>query len=155
MDFSKLSNGAKLALVGGVVLVVNLFLPWYGISGILTLNAFDSVPGFSPGFLAWGGSLIAIAGAVVLLLKAFGTKTVNAGQFKTEQLAVLLGGIGFVLIFLRWITETDAVKFGVFLGIAASAVVTYGAWMAMKDAGLQMPGMSGGGSGSGGGDSGM
>jgi hypothetical protein len=150
MDFSKLSNGAKLALVGGVVLVVNLILPWYS-SGSVNRNAFEE----PAGFLAWGGSVIAIAGAVVLLLKAFGTRTVSAGQFKTEQLALILGAAGFVLIVLQWLTENDFVDFGVFLGIAASAVVTYGAWMAMKDAGLQMPGMSGGGGGSGGGDSGM
>jgi hypothetical protein len=144
MDFSKLSTGAKLALIGGAVLVVNLFLPWYSFDfGIVSAsaNAFDAE------FWAWGGSLIAIAGAVVLLLKAMGTKDVNAGQFKTEQLALLLGGVGFVLIVLRFITETSGVSFGLFLGIAASAVVTYGAYMAMKAAGLSMPGM-GGGSGS-------
>ena len=78
MDFSKLSNVAKLALIAGAVLVVNLFLPWYGVFGI-SLNAFDA------DILAWGGSLVAIAGAVVLLLKAMGTKDVNAGQFKPEQ----------------------------------------------------------------------
>jgi len=142
MDFSKLSTGAKVALAGGVALVINLFLPWYGVRSF-TMNAFDSVPGFSPGFLAWGGSLIAIAGAVVLLLKAFGTQEVNAGNFRTEQLATLLGGIGFVLIVLRWLTETDATKYGLFLGIAASAAVTYGCFSAMKDAGLDLPGMGG------------
>jgi hypothetical protein len=143
MDFSKLSNGAKLALIGGAVLIVNLFLPWYSVSAgpfSVSLNAFDAE------FLAWGGSFVAIAGAVVLLLKAFGTKEMSAGQFKTEQLALILGGIGFVLIVLRFLTETSAVSFGLFLGIAASAVVAYGAFMAMKDAGLGMPGMGGSGS---------
>ncbi|HEX9978213.1 MAG TPA: hypothetical protein VGB41_06240 [Acidimicrobiia bacterium] len=141
MDFSKLSNGAKLALIGGAVLVVDLFLPWYSADlGIVSVSA----KAFDSGFLAWGGSLIAIAGAVVLLLKAFGTKEMSAGQFKTEQLAVLLGAIGFVLIVLRWLTETSLVAFGLFLGIVAAAVVTYGAFMAMKDAGLKMPGMGGG-----------
>lgn len=143
MDFSKLSTGAKLALIGGAVLIVNLFLPWYSVSAgpfSVSLNAFDAE------FLAWGGSFVAIAGAVVLLLKAFGTKEMSAGQFKTEQLAVILGGIGFVLIVLRFLTETSAVSFGLFLGIVASAVVAYGAFMAMKDAGLGMPGVGGSGS---------
>jgi hypothetical protein len=134
MDFSKLSNGAKLALVGGAALVVALFLPWYGAFGF-NLNAFDSE------FLAWGGSLIAIAGAVILLLKAMGTQEVNAGQFKTEQLSFLLGAAGFVLVLLRWLTETEFVKFGLFVGLAGSALVAYGSFMAMKDAGLNMPGM--------------
>lgn len=153
MDFSKLSMGAKLALVGGAILVVNLFMPWYSIDlGIVSasINAFDA------GFLAWGGSLIAVAGAAVLLMKAFGTKTVNAGQFKTEQLALMLGAAGFILIVLRFVTESQFAGFGLYLGIIASALVAYGAFRAMKDAGLDMPGMGGGGSGSsGGGDSGM
>ena len=141
MNFSKLSMGAKVALIGGAVLVINLFLPWYSVSAgpfSVSLNAFDAE------FFAWGGSFLAIAGAVVLLLKAMGTKDVNAGQFKTEQLALLLGGVGFILIVLRFLTESSAVSFGLFIGIAASAAVTYGAFMAMKDAGLKMPGMGGG-----------
>ena len=151
MDFSKLSMGAKLALIGGGVLVINLFLPWYSISFLgvsANANALDA------GFFAWFGSVCAIAGAVILLMKAFGKQQVNAGQFKTEQLAVLLGAGGFVLIVLQYLTEGDAREFagiGMWLGLAASAVVTYGAFRAMKDAGLDMPGMGGGGSG----DSGM
>lgn len=140
MDFSKLSTGAKIALIGGAALVVDLFLPWYSISSFgfsASANAFDA------GFLAWGGSLIAVAGAVVLLLKMMGTKTVEAGQFKTEQLALLLGAAGFVLILLRWLTETSFTGFGLFLGLAAAAAVTYGSFMAMKDAGLDMPKMPG------------
>lgn len=137
MDFSKLSNGEKMALIGGVVLVINLFLPWYGTLGF-NLNAFDAE------FFAWGGSLVAIAGAAVLLLKAMGTREVEAGQFKPEQLATILGGAGTVLIILRWLTETSFVKYGLFVGLAAAAVVTFGAFTAMRDAGLDLPGMPGG-----------
>lgn len=133
-DFNKLSQGAKLALIGGAVLVINLFLPWYG-TGPFSANAFDAE------ILAWGGSLLAIAGAAVLLLKAMGTKDVAAGQFKPEQLATILAGGGTVLIVLRWLTESDFVKFGLFLGLAAAAVVTFGAFTSMKAAGLDLPGM--------------
>ena len=150
MDFSKLSMGAKLALVGGAVLVINLFLPWYSIDfgiGSVSIGAFDE-------FLAWLGSFLAIAGATILVLKAIGKSSVNAGQFKTEQLALLLGAGGFVLVVLQYLTEGDArefASFGMWLGLVATAVVAYGAFRARKDAGLEMPGMGGGGSG----DSGM
>ena len=133
-DFNKLPQGAKLALIGGAVLVVNLFLPWYSV-GPFSANAFDV------GFLGWGGSLFAIGGAVVLLLKTMGTQEVNAGQFKPEQLATILAAGGTVLIVLRFITETSATSFGLFLGIAAAAVVTYGAFTSMRAAGLDLPGM--------------
>lgn len=134
MDLSKLSNGQKIAGVAGVVLVINLFLPWYGAFGF-TINAWDAE------FLAWGGSLIAIAGAVILLLKAFGTADASRGAMAAEQMAALVAAIGTVLIVLRWITENDITKFGLYLGILASAAVTFGAYMTMKEKGLAMPDM--------------
>jgi hypothetical protein len=134
MDFSKLSMGAKMALIGGAVLIVDLFLPWYGVFGV-SINAFDSE------ILAWGGCLVAIAGAAVLLLKAFGKKEMSAGQFKPEQFAFILGAAGFLMIVLRWLTENSFVKFGLFIGIAASAVVAYGAFTDMKSKGMKIPGM--------------
>lgn len=133
-DFNKLSQGAKLALIGGAVMVIDLFLPWYGTLGF-SLNAFDAE------FFAWGGALLVIAGAAVLLLKAMGTRDVEAGQFKPEQLATILAAGGTVLILLRWVTETNFVKFGLFLGLAMGALVTYGAFTEMRNAGLDLPGM--------------
>ncbi len=134
MDFNKLSMGAKLALIGGAVLIVDLFLPWYGVFGI-NINALDSE------ILAWGGCIVAIAGAAVLLLKAMGKKEMSAGQFKPEQLAFILGAVGFVMIVLRWLTENNFVKYGLFVGIAASALVAYGSFAEMKSKGMKVPGM--------------
>jgi len=137
-DFNKLSQGAKLALIGGAVLIINIFLPWYsfGAGGFsISANAFDA------GFLAWGGSAFAIAGAAILVMKAMGTKDVEAGQFKPEQLATILAAGGTVLIALRFLTETTGASFGLFLGLAAAAVVTFGAFTSMKSAGLDLPGM--------------
>jgi hypothetical protein len=134
MDFSKLSSGAKLALVGGAVLVVATFLPWYG-TEIFSINAWDSE------FWAIFGCILGIAGAIVLLLPAFGQKGVTAGSFKTEQLAFLLGAAGFVFIAIRWLTENNFVKYGLYLGLIAAGVVAYGAFMEMKSKGQNIPGM--------------
>jgi hypothetical protein len=136
MDFSKLSNGEKIAGVAGAVLVINLFLPWYGAFGF-TANAFDD----PAGFLAWGGSLIAIAGAIILLMKALGRADASRGAMAAEQMAALVAAIGTVLIFLQWITENDFTKYGLYLGILASAAVTFGAYTAMKEKGLSIPDM--------------
>ncbi len=133
VDWDKLGVGHRLGIAGGAVLVITLFLPWYGVLGI-NINAFDS------GFLAWGGSLIAIAGAVVLALKAFGTRSFEAGTLQSEQIALLLTGLGTLLILLRWITETSLTKFGLFLAIIAGLMTTYGAFSAMREAGLSFPG---------------
>ncbi|NQV05505.1 hypothetical protein HQ535_03065 [bacterium] len=135
MDFGKLSTGMKIALISGVVLIINLFLPWYRVDfgiGSVSANAFDA------GFLAWFGSLLAIAGAVLLLLKVLGTTEINAGPLKTEQLAFLLAVAGVILVLLRFLTETSSVFLGLFLGIAACAGVAYGAFTEMKAHGMDL-----------------
>lgn len=132
MDFSKLSQNQKVAAGGGVLAIISLFLPWYGVS-VFNISAFDA------GFFAWGGLLLAIAGAVLLLLKALEINDVKVGNLVAEQLALLLAGIGFVFIVLRLLTESSNMKFGLFAGLIAAAAVAYGVFGSMKDAGIEMP----------------
>ena len=132
MDLSKLTNGGKVAGVAGIILIINLFLPWYSI-GPFDANAFDA------GFLAWFGSLVAVAGAVLILLKAFAGNAVSLGNLKTEHLVLILGAFGTLLIILKFLVDSDFTSFGIFLGIIAAAAVAVGGWMAMKEAGLEMP----------------
>ena len=112
MDLSKLSRGQQIGLGSGLLLIINLFLPWYRIS----IGGFSSsANAFDAEFWAWGGSFVAIAGALIL------------------------GGLGLLLIILRLLTETSNLFIGVFIGILAAGGVTYGSFMAMKDAGLELP----------------
>jgi hypothetical protein len=136
MDFSKLSQNQRIAVGGGVLAIISLFLPWYGFSfgGIgANIGAFDS------GFFAWSGILLAIAGAVILFLKAMEISDVEVGNLAAEQLALILAGVGVIFVLLRWITETSLVKYGLFIGLVSAAAVAYGSFGAMKDAGLEMP----------------
>jgi len=137
MDFSKLSQNQKIAAGGGILAIISLFVPWYGIgvSGIASFN----ISAFDAGFLAWFGLVLAIAAAVIVLLKALEVTELKAGNLATEQLALIGAGLGFILVVLRLVTETDFVKWGLFLGLISTAVVAYGCFGAMKDAGLEMP----------------
>ena len=132
MDLSKLSQNQRIALGGGVLAIISVFLPWYGISPF-TIGAFES------GFLAWGGLLIAIAGAAILSLKALEMSDVKVANLAAEQLALVLAAIGVILIALRWLTETRLVKYGLFIELISAAAVAYGAFGTMKEAGLEMP----------------
>ncbi|HSG80256.1 MAG TPA: hypothetical protein VLD62_11795 [Acidimicrobiia bacterium] len=134
MEFGRLSVGAKIAVIGGAVLVVNLFLPWYSGSDI----GGGSYNAFGANYLAWGGSLVAIAGAGVLLLKVQQVQDIAVGRFAAEQLAVILAGLGTVLVVLRLLTVTSGASLGLYLGIVAAAAVTYGCWTVMKEAGLDL-----------------
>lgn len=132
MDFSKLSQNEKIAMGGGALAIISLFLPWYGAFGF-SWSAFDA------GFFAWGGTLLAVAGAVILLLKAMDINDVKVGKLAAEQFALLLAGIGFIFIVLRLLTETSNMKFGLFAALIAAGAVAYGIYGSMKDAGIAMP----------------
>ena len=136
MDFSKLSRNQQLALGGGVLALISLFVPWYGISGLgISINA----SAFDAGFFAWGGLLLTIAAATILILKALDIRDVEVGNLAAEQFALILGAVGLVFILLRWITDSDFTKFGLYLGIIAAGLTTYAAYGAMQDEGLEMP----------------
>jgi hypothetical protein len=140
MDFNKiwnsLSNGGKIVGIAGIVLIINIFLPWYGFSAggfSSSINAFDA------GFLAWGGSVFAIAGAVFVLIGEVGESKVNLGGLQGPQIGLLLAGLGAVLVVLRFLTETDLTKFGLFIGILASIAVAVGGYMSVKESGIGLP----------------
>lgn len=130
-----LTKGQKLALGGGALLLISSFLPWYSVFGI-SINAWSS------GFLAWGGVILGVAAAVVIALKAFGKNEVAAGGMATEQIALILAGISFVLILLRFLTQTSLVSFGLFLGLIAAALTAFGCYTAGQERGLDLPGRS-------------
>lgn len=132
MDISKLTTNQRIAAIGAIAALINIFLPWYGVLGI-SLSAFDA------GILAWGGSLLVVVAGVIVALKALDVTTVRLASVETEQLAVVLAGLGLILIVLRLLTENDLTRFGIFLGIIIAAAVTYGSYAAMKEAGMALP----------------
>lgn len=114
MDFSRLDSGEQLTIGAGAVAFICLFLPWNGVFGI-NLNAWDS------GILAWGGCLLVIAAAVIIVLRAL-DRPVGGN---TDDLAFYLSAGGLALILLRFISRTEFARIGVFLAIVAGAVATW------------------------------
>ena len=139
MDFSKLGNGAKIILIGGIALFITSFLPWYGYG--ITNYASYNINGWDTGFWGVFGILLGIAAVVVFALQAFEVTKIAVGPFKAEQITFMLGALSLLFILLRWITETSATKFGLFLGILSAAAITFGAFTAMREAGIAMPDM--------------
>lgn len=156
MDLSKLTPNNWIAGGGAAVLIINLFLPWYGVSfgggfGSVTANAFDA------GFLAWFGSFVAIAAGVLVVLKALEIFDLDGkiGGLATEQFAMVLGALATLLILLKLLADNDFTRFGIYLGLIAAAATAAGAFLSGKDAGVGIPNADDfkGGDGGGGGSS--
>jgi len=136
MDFSKLSQNNMIAAGGGILAFISSLLPWYKIS---FFGESASVNAWSTGLLAWGGCVLALAAGALVALKAMDVYEAKAGSLGTEQLAMILAGIGFLFVVLRWLTETSFVSFGLFLGLIATAATAAGAFLSGKDIGVGLP----------------
>ena len=152
MDTSKVTFGEMIAAAAGAVLLISLFLPWYGVEvsgSVLGVN----VESASESVNAWEAlSLIdlilflcAIAAIGLALMRALG-QSINLGQ-PTGLVIAGIGALALVLVIFRILSipggdadvdfggvEVDlGRKFGVFLGLLASAGIAFGGWTAMNE----------------------
>ena len=161
MDVNRLSQGAKIAGIAGIVLFVVMFLGWFGIdvdsAGDLSADdARDAADAFagdvnadddSFSISAWEAFsfidiLLFVAAAVavgIAVLKSTGNEfdlPVPGGT-----LVAGAGALAVLLILFRLLDTPYGFdrEFGVFLGLIAAAGITYGGYLMMQDEGTQVP----------------
>lgn len=135
MDVSRLDRGLQIAGAGGVVLLISLFLPWYGVTASLggvsisdSANAWEAF-GFAD-FLMFVAAVVAIAAAAA-------TATDNvppALPVPIGRAVSFVGGVAFLLVLFRIIdipgSDFGGVdvgrKFGAFLALIAAGAIAYG-----------------------------
>ena len=130
----KLSTGQKIAGGGALLLFISAFLPWYSVFGF-SINALDS------GFLAWAGVILGVLAGVFVVMKGLGHEERSIGGLPAEQLALVLAVLSLILIALRFITQSTASAFGMYLGLIAAAVTAYGCFQNMKAQGMTVDDM--------------
>jgi hypothetical protein len=134
MDLRKLRNGDWIALVSGVVLVVALFLPWYGAGG-------ETVSGWQE---------LSIIDVVLAVCALFGiAQWFFTAQQPTPAVPLAVAGLGawagVVAVILTLIRVIDSpadglgVEYGAFVALAASAGLFTGAWRSLGDERIRMP----------------
>lgn len=137
----RLSQGQMIAAVGGIALLVAMFLPWVGVSG-------PSLPsGVVPGRVdtstsedIWKGSSIDIyllITGVVALLPALMALTDSAEEFSFVSAATLLLGLVAVILVIAFLTvdfpDGADRKIGAFVGLGAAVVIAIGGFRAMQE----------------------
>ena len=137
MDLSKMTPNNWIAGGAGLISLINIFLPWYGVDfgfgASANFNAFDA------GFFAWFGALLAVAAGALIVLKVLDVFDAKAGSLSAEQLAMVLGAVGTLFILLKLLFDNEFTKFGLYLGLIAAASATAGAFLSGKDAGVGIP----------------
>jgi len=114
MDVGRMSDGERIAAVGGIVLIISLFLTWVGeASGWESNNTFD---------------LYLLITAAVAIAAAVGIGLPLAGV-TMDGAAALLGAVATILllwlIIFDWFEGADR-EIGLFIALIASAAIAYG-----------------------------
>jgi hypothetical protein len=142
MDRSKLSLGDQIAAASGIVLLIALFLPWYGVDvNVGGVSASESVNAWEAmGFIDILLFLVALVAIGVPVARATGSLPEDVPG---SLLILVAGGLGVLLVLFRLIdipgSDVPSVaessvdfgrKIGVFLGLIATAGIAYGGWRA-------------------------
>jgi hypothetical protein len=153
MDLRRLRAGEWIAAASGVVLIVSLFLPWYegtsdgaGTYGAdATFTAWEVLAVLDVVFL-----IVGLLGIAVLVVTA--TERVPALPVALGSLTVIAGFIGTALVLFRLLAIPDLEAFsevffpkgdrqlGVWLALLATAGMTAGSFLAIRDERLSRPG---------------
>jgi hypothetical protein len=132
MELSKLKGPERTAAIGGVVLLVASFLPWYSVVGF-------GVSGWNSGGLAVLGVISGLVGIGVLMYAVFQDSDFRLGSFAAPQLALMAAALSAVLILLRLFTSIGNTSIGLYAGLVGAGVIAYGSFGAVKASGLEVP----------------
>lgn len=130
----------RLILIGGVLFLIDSFLPWYGagfggvnIGGVEVPGFSVSIKGWSAGGLAVLAILFAIAAAIFAGINVAGAG-INLGNVNPGLVYLVLGGGAFVFTLLRFVTATSGTKYGLYIALILGAVLAYGGWQKFQSA---------------------
>ena len=142
MELSRLRPGELLAGLGGVALLVVMFLDWYGAGGSATFQGQDIK--ISLGFNAWEAfsitDLILALTAVCAIALAVVTASRRSPALPVALSVVTwtLGALATLLVFYRILNQPGPneffdVKLGAFLGFLSVLAVAVGGFPAIRD----------------------
>jgi hypothetical protein len=128
MDISKLSNGSKLVLGGGILALIISFFHWQNVDTVLGSAHRSEWHGW--GFLAVIVLLIILAWELSAL---FGMRP--SLPVSSTIVTVLLAGLLILLTLLKVLVDNEFRTFWAWLGLILAVIVGAGAWLEMQAAG--------------------
>jgi hypothetical protein len=129
MDLRRLRAGEWIAALSGVVLLVSLFLPWYGAGADGDASGWEALAAVDIAL-----ALVAAFGVSLLVITA--SQRVPAVPIALSAIVTIVGLIGVVLVLIR-LADTpggfDGRELGVWLGLLAAIGIVAGGGLAMRD----------------------
>jgi hypothetical protein len=145
LDFSRLRPGDIVAGLGGIALIIAMFLDWFGIAPV-GLNGVVATGFKATGADAWQSLefidfcllLTGIVAVKAAALRVLGKRL--AGPFPISAAVCLLGAVAALLVLWRIFDPPfdGSLKVGVFFGLGATLAITYGGYLASLEDGFKM-----------------
>jgi hypothetical protein len=136
----RLSQGQMIAAVGGIALLVAMFLPWVGVGGTSLPSGLPGAVDTSTSENIWKGSSLDIyllITGVVALVPALMALTDSAEEFSFVSAATLLLGVVAVILIITFLTvdfpDGADRKIGAFIGLGGAIVIAVGGFRAMQE----------------------
>lgn len=138
--FNTMSNGEKLIVGGGVVLLIASFLPWYKISfdfgefggGSVSASGWEA-PGALWSILAVFCAVAMVA--VIVLPKFANVQLPDLGSITWPQALLGLGAAALVFVILKFINESSYLSFGFYIGFLATLALAAGGYLYFTESG--------------------
>jgi hypothetical protein len=129
MDLRRLRAGEWVAALSGIVLLVSLFLPWYGAGAEGDASGWEALAAVDIAL-----ALVAAFGVGLLVITA--SQRVPAVPIALSAVVTFVGLIGMVLAAIRLVSVPDGLdgrEAGVWLGLLGTIGIVAGGWLAMRD----------------------
>jgi hypothetical protein len=124
MDLNKLSTGDKVIAGSGILFLISMFLPWWGID---TDFGSGSNSGFDYFLTGWLPLLVVIAMVAVIYITRFTTTALPKLPLPWSQVFLIAGGVVAVLLVLRVIIGSSEEALGVEIDLDRM----WGLWVAL------------------------
>jgi hypothetical protein len=148
MDLTKLTQGDRIVLGAGILLIVSLlFFPWHHIDlggafkalGALADNVDTSVDRSAVQSPNAGYGLLALILTIVMVAQIVASKLFGANlpdpPAPWAQIHMIAGIAVFVLLLVKLLAETTALGFGAYVGLLLAAAVAFGGYTMRQEAG--------------------
>jgi len=134
--FNALGRGMQIMLVGGVLLFIDLFLPWQGYSGPFK-DEIEALGGDTT-FTAWHGLGGWLLGLLTILLVAWIVARLAVVNIpipvSPAATAAVLGALILLVAILKSLVD-DFSSWASWVGVALAIVIAVGAWLEVQAAG--------------------
>jgi hypothetical protein len=133
--FNALGRGAQLMLIGGVLLFIDLFLPWQDFG-----NEFSDAVGVDASFSGWrgfGGVLVGLLTIVLLAWVIVRLASVNIPlPTSTAMTAAIIGTLILIFTIIKLLTILgDEATIWAWIGVVLAIVIAVGAFQTVQEAG--------------------